>query len=188
MGRSHLVSNNASKASYVLGWAVVVVLLDMLIVFYVMSHGFEPLTSGLVVGGFSLQLQWLPLLGILIVALAVWSDAFTRIFPRWLGPGADPLARLRLMRVVTVSLAAFICFLYLPYLLGSSWFWLHLSHASHLMGSLQGFGSWLENLEMPILALNPVWQYSIAQVLAGAALVLSAWALARPAKRPRRIK
>jgi hypothetical protein len=140
------------------------------------------------VGGFSLQLQWLPLFGVLIVALAVWSDAFTRIFPRWLGPEAEPTARLRLMRVVTVSLTAFACFLYVPYILGSNWFWLHLSHASHVIGPLQGFGSWLENFEMPILTLNPVWQYSITQVLACAALVLCAWVLARPAKRLRRIR
>ena len=171
-----------------MGWTVVVVLLDLLFVFYVMSHGFEPMTNGLIIGGFTLQLQWLPLLGVLIVALAVWSDAFTRIFPRWLGPEAEPMARLRLMRVVTVSLTAFVCFLYLPYLLGSEWFWHHLSHMSHVISPLRGFGIWLESVEMPILTLNPVWQYSITQLIACAALVFSAWALARPAKRPRRIR
>jgi ABC-type dipeptide/oligopeptide/nickel transport system permease component len=146
------------------------------------------MTNGIMVGGFSLQLQWLLLLGVLIVALAVWSDAFTRIFPRWLGPEADPMARLRLMRLATVSLTAFVSFLYIPYLLGSNWFWLGLSQASHVIGPLRGFGNWLENLEMPILALGAIWQYSITQVLACAALVFFAWALARPAKRPRKIR
>lgn len=183
-----MVSISSSKLSSILGWTVVVVLLDLFFVFYVMSHGFEPMTNGLVIGGFTLQLQWLPLLGVLIVALAVWSDAFTRIFPRWLGPEAEPMARLRLMRVVTVSLTAFVCFLYLPYLLGSEWFWHHLSHMSHVISPLRGFGIWLESVEMPILTLNPVWQYSITQLIACAALVFSAWALARPAKRPRRIR
>jgi hypothetical protein len=165
-----------------------VILLDLLFVFYVMSHGFAPMTKGILVGGLSIQLQWLPVLGILIVSIASLSDSFTSIFPRWLGPGTDPVARLRLMRVITVSLMAFVCFLYLPYLLGSSWFWLHLSHASHAIGPLQGFGAWLENIEAPILSLDSVWQYSTAQILASAAFIFCAWALARPAKRPRKIR
>ena len=183
-----MASNRASKVSSVLLWTAIVVLLDLLLVFYVLSHGFEPTTHALIIGGFRFQLQWLPLLGVLIVAVAVWSDAFTRIFPRWLGPDVDPMARFRLMRVVTLSLTAFVCFLYLPYLLGSNWFWLHLSHASRAIAPLQGFGNWLETFEMPVLTLDPVWQYSITQVLACAALIFSAWVLARPAKRPRRLK
>jgi hypothetical protein len=170
------------------GWTIVVVLLDALLIFYVTSHGFEPLTGGITVGGFSFQLQWLPLVGVLIVALAVWSDVFTRMFPRWLGPETDPMARLRLLRVVTVSLTAFVCFLYLPYLFGSYWFWIRLSQASHVIHQLEGFGNWLENLELPILTLNPVWQYAVTQILACVAFSFSAWALARPAKRPRRIR
>ena len=153
-----------------------------------MSHGFQSTNNEIALGGFNLQLQWLPLVGVLVLALAVWSDVFTRIFPRWLGPGADPMARLRLLRVVTISLAAFVCFLYIPYLLGSNWFWLHLSHASHLIGSLQGFGTWLEAVETPVLVLDPVWQYALTQVIACGALVLTAWALARPAKRIRRVR
>jgi len=183
-----LASNRANKVSSVVGCTVVVILLDLLLVFYVTSHGFEPMANGIMIAGFSLQLQWLPVLGVLILSLAVWSDVFTRIFPRWLGPAADPMARLRLMRVVIVSLSVFACFLYLPYLLGSNWFWLGLSQASHVIGQLKGFGNWLENSEMPILAMNPIWQYSITQLLACAALVFFAWALARPAKRPRRVR
>jgi hypothetical protein len=133
-------------------------------------------------------LLWLPLVGLFIVSIAALNDVFTRIFPRWLGPEADPIARLRLMRVAVVCLAAFVCFLYVPYLLGSDWFWRHLSHASHAVSQLNGFGAWLQNLEMPILALDPVWQYSITQILAAAAFVVCAWALARPAKRPRKIR
>ena len=163
------------------------VLLDLLLVLYVTAHGFTPV-NGLAVGGLSIQLQLLPLFGILVVALAASADAFTRIMPRWLGPESDPMARLRFLRVVSLFLAAFVCLLYVPYLLGSNWFWLHLSHVSHLIGSLQGFGVWLENLELPILALSAVWQYSVTQVLASATLVLFAWALARPARRQKRLK
>jgi len=171
-----------------LGWTVGVVLLNLLLVFYVVSHGFESMASGLMIGGFALRLEWLPVVGVFILALAVWSDTFSRIFPRWLGPVADPMARLRLLRVVTVSLTAFVCFLYIPYLLGSNWFWLHLSHLSHVIRPFQGFGNWLEVIEMPLLALSPALQYAITQLLACLALVVSAWALARPAKRVRKIR
>jgi hypothetical protein len=188
MGRSTLDSSLVSKVSAIAGVTLVVILLDLLLVFYAASHGFAPTANGIMVGGINLQLQWLPLLGILIVSVASLHDAFTRIFPRWLGPGADPMASLRLMRVLAVCLAAFVCFLYVPYLLGSNWFWLHLSHASHAVSQLQGFGTWLENVEMPILALDAVWQYSITQIVASAALVFFAWALARPAKRPRKLR
>jgi len=179
-------SNTATKVSSVLGAAVIVVLLDLLVVLYTLSHGFSPTTVA--VEGVSLPLAWLPLFGILLVSLAVASDAFTRIFPRWLGPEADPTARLRFLRVVTTSIALFICVLYLPYLLGSNWFWAHLGRASHLISSLQGFGAWLENLEMPILTMDPVWQYAVTQILAAFTFVLAAWVLARPARRPRKLR
>jgi hypothetical protein len=168
--------------------AIIVILLDLFLAIYVTSHGFSPTTNGIMVGENSFQIQWLPVLGVLVLSLAALYDAFTRVFPRWLGPEADPISRLRFMRVVTLSLAAFVCFLYIPYLLGSNWFWLHLSHASHYIGQLQGFGTWLENIEMPILSLNPVWQYSVTQILASGALVFFTWALARPARRPRKIR
>jgi len=183
-----LASNRSSKTSYIICWTIAVVALDLLLTFYVMNHGFQSTNNEITFGAFSLQLQWLPLLGVLVLALAVWSDVFTRIFPRWLGPEADPMAQLRLLRVVTISLTAFVCFLYIPYLLGSNWFWLRLSHASHLIGSLQGFANWLEAVENPVLALDPVWQYALTQVIACAALVFSAWALARPTKRIRRVR
>ena len=183
-----MASTSNNKVISLVGWTLGIVLVDLLVVVYVTAHGFQSLTNGFMIGGFTLQLQWLPLIGVVMVALAVWSDAFTRIFPRWLGPESDPMARIRLLRVVTISLTAFVCFLYIPYLLGSNWFWLHLSHASHMIGQAQGFGNWLEALEMPILTMNPVWQYSISQVLASAALIFSTWVLARPAKRVRRIR
>ena len=183
-----MASNLASKTSSVLVVTLIILLLDLLVAFYVTSHGFESATNGVVVAGMTIQLQWLPVVGMVIVSLAAANDAFARIFPRWLGPEADPIARLRFVRAFAVSVLAFVCFLYVPYLLGSGWFWLHLSHVSRALRPLQGFGTWLENVELPVLSLNAVYQYSITQILASAALVVVAWALARPAKRPRRIR
>lgn len=188
MGNSKLASNLASKASSVLGATAIIILIDLLLIFYALAHGFGSSSNGVTLGGINVQLQWLPLLGVLVVSLAAFYDAFTRIFPRWLKPEADPIARLRFMRVVVVCVAAFTCVLYIPYLLGSSWFWLHLSHVSHLIHQLQGFGAWLEKVEMPILSLDAVWQYAATQVLAAATLVVFAWVLARPAKRPKRMR
>jgi hypothetical protein len=168
--------------------ALIVGALDVLLVLYVLAHGFSSTTGELHLDGVSLQLQWLPVFGVVIVSIAALQDAFTRVFPRWLGPEADPIARLRLLRVVTVCLAAFACILYVPYLLGSNWFWLHLSHASRVLRQLEGFGTWLQGVESPILAWDPVWQYSLTEILASAALIFSIWILARPTRRPRRIR
>ena len=183
-----MASSLTTKLGYVLGVTLVVVLLDLLVAFYVMAHGFAPTGAGITLGGSSLQLQWLPVLGVLLVAIAVTSDAFTRIFPRWLGPEADPMARLRFVRMIAFSLVAFVCLLYIPYLLGSGWFWRHLSEASRVVGQLRGFGAWLENVEMPILSLDPIWQFAATQIIASAALVFFAWVLARPTRRPKKLR
>ena len=183
-----MASNLSSKFSSVLGVTLVAVLLDMLLVVYVSAHGLMSAGSGISLGGFNFQIIWLPLFGVLFVALAASQDSFARIFPRWLGPGADPMGRLRFLRAVAISLMAFTCLLYVPYLLGSGWFWRHLSEASHLIRQLDGFGNWLENLELPILSMDPIWQYAITEVLASAALIFSMWILARPVRRPKRLK
>jgi len=183
-----LASGITTKLAYVLGVTLVVVLLDLLAVFYVTSHGFAPTGAAIVLGGMSLPLQWMPLFGVLLVAVAVTYDAYTRIFPRWLGPEADPMARLRFVRAIAFSLVGFVCLLYIPYLLGSGWFWRHLSEASRVVSQLRGFGAWLENVEMPILSLDSVWQFAATQIMASAALVLLAWVFARPARRPKKLR
>jgi hypothetical protein len=183
-----LASNLISKLTSVLGVTLVAVLLDLVAVYYVMSHGFSPTSPGITFGGISLQLQWFPVLGVLIVAAAVTYDAFTRVFPRWLGPEVDPTARLRFVKMVVFSLVAFVCLLYVPYLLGSGLFWRHLSEASHAVGQLRGFGSWLENVELPILSLDPVWQFATTQLIASGALVFFAWVFARPTRRTKKLR
>jgi hypothetical protein len=183
-----LASNRTSKISSVVGVTIIVLALDLLFVFYVTSHGFNPTTNELKIRGLAIQLQWLPLFGVLIVSLVAWYDAFTRIFPRWIGPEVDTLARLRMIRVIALSLAVFVCFLYLPYLLGSNWFWAGLSTVSRSIIQFKGLGSWLLNVETPALSLDPVWQYSVTQLLACGAMICIAWAFARPARRPRKFR
>ena len=181
-----MASNRSSKLSSVVGVTVIVLLLDLLFVFYMTSHGLSPTTNELKIGGVSIQLQWLPVLGVLLVSLVAWYDAFTRIFPRWVGPELDPLARMRLMRAVTLSLAVFVCFLYVPFLIGSNWFWDGASALSRSITQFRGFGNWLLSVESPLLSLDPLWQYSITQILACGAMVSFVWAFARPMKRLRK--
>jgi len=181
-----LASNRSNKISSVLGVTVIVLLLDLLFVFYMTSHGLSSMTNELKIVGVGVQLQWLPVLGVLIASLVAWYETFTRIFPRWVGPEADPLARMRLIRVITLSLTIFACFLYLPFLLGSNWFWDGVSAMSRAGNQFQGFGNWLLSVETPVLSLDPLWQYSITQILACGAMICSAWVFARPMRRLRK--
>jgi hypothetical protein len=183
-----MASNRMTKVASVVGVTVVVLLLDILFVYYVTSHGFKAGTNELMIGGFAIQLQWLPTIGVLLVSLIGWTEVFTRLFPRWAGPEIDPLAQLRLARVITVSIAAFACFLYLPYLLGSNWFWEGLSHLSRSISQFRGFGGWLQSVELPILNSDAVFQYSVAQVVASGAMVAFAWIFARPIRRARKLR
>jgi hypothetical protein len=168
------------------GVTVIVLLLDLLFVFYMTSHGLSSRTNELQIGGISIQLQWLPVLGVFLVSFVAWYDAFTRIFPRWVGPEVDPLARMRLMRAVTLSLAVFVCFLYVPFLLGSNWFWDGASALSRSIAQFRGFGNWLLSVESPLLSLDSLWQYSITQILACGAMISFTWAFARPMRRLRK--
>ena len=89
-----MASNRSSKLSLILGVTIIVLLLDLLFVFYMTSHGLGAMPNELTIGGVGIQLQWLPVLGVLIVSLVAWFDtSLTRIFPGWIGPEVDPLAR-----------------------------------------------------------------------------------------------
>jgi hypothetical protein len=180
-----LASNRSSKLSSVVGVTVIVLLLDLLFVFYMTSHGLGATTNEIKIGGVSIQLQWLPVLGVFLVSLVAWDDAFTRIFPRWIGQ-VDPMARLRLIRVITLSLAVFACFLYVPFLLGSNWFWAGVSILSRSITQFRGFGNWLLGVEAPLLSLDALWQFSITQILACGAMISFTWAFARPTRRLRK--
>lgn len=183
-----MASNRSSKISSVLGVTVIVLLLDLLFVFYMTSHGLSSATNELMIGGVAIQVEWLPVLGILLASLVAWYETFTRIFPRWAGPEVDTLARMRLIRVIILSLTVFVCFLYLPFLLGSNWFWNGIGGMSRAVVQFQGFGTWLLSVETPVLSLDPLWQYSITQILACGAMICSAWVFARPLRRLRKPK
>jgi hypothetical protein len=182
------MNQTTMKLSSILGVTVVIVLLDWFYLSYITAHGFDLKTQQFALGGFSfsMPLQWLPVIGIVLVSLVTWYEVFARVFPRRGATEFDPLANLRLIRVIALSLALFICVLYIPYLIGSNWFWARLSDASRSFTQLVGFGLSLLKTDESAMGLNPLWQYSLSQVLATGALVFAAWAFGRVARRPRK--
>jgi len=178
--------SSVSKLSTIVGMTVVVFLVDWLYVLYITSHGFDLRTESFKIAGLSISvpLQWLPVIGIVIVAFVAWYDVSARIFPRR-GFNIDPMGGLRLLRAVAVSLALFICALYLPYLIGSNWFWARLSDLSKSFSLIQSFSLALLSTDESAMSLDPLWQYSLSQVLAAAVMVFSAWFFARLTRHPR---
>jgi hypothetical protein len=180
-----MASNAAMKAGSIIGVTIIVLLIDVLGLSYAVAHGLNFGSTTLALGPINLPLQWLPVIGIALVSLVGWYEVFTRIFPRRTGPSPDPLARLRLMRVIVFALAAFCCFLFIPYLLGSNWYWAKLSHLSRSIGQFRDFGNWLLGTEAQISNLDPIWQYATLQILATGAMVLVAWFFTRLPRRPK---
>ena len=182
------MNQTTMKLSSILGVTVIIFLLDWFYLFYITAHGFELKTQQFAFGVFSFSspLQWLPVIGVVLVSFVTWYEVFARIFPRRGATELDPLANLRLVRVIALSLALFICVLYIPYLIGSNWYWARLSDASKSFAQLQSLGLSLLNTDESVMGLNPLWQYSLTQVLATGALVFGAWAFGRVARRPRK--
>lgn len=170
-----------------LGVTAAVFLLDWFYLAYVTSHGFEVKMYELVLGTLklSIPLQWLPLVGVVLVSFVVWYEVWLKIFPRRTGPESDSLSNIRLVRVIAISLASFVCILYIPYILGSNWFWSRMSSASSI-SQIRDFALSLLNTDRAMMELNPLWQFSISQTLALMSMIISAWMFGRGAKRIRR--
>ena len=179
--------SSLAKFSSIAAMAIVVLLLDWFYVLYITAHGFILKMQSYDIAGLSVSvpLQWLPVVGIVLVAFTAWHDVSQRIFPRR-GVDVDPLGKLRLLRAVTVSVALFVCVLYIPYLIGSNWFWARLSELSNSYSQVTSISQSFLNIDESVMSLNPLWQYSLSQILAAAVIVLSAWLFARLARRPRR--
>lgn len=175
---------NRTKALFALGIAAVIGLLDAFYMFYITSFTFQIKTQPVDVGGFTflIPIQWLPILGVFLATLVGWFEVSDKIFPRRSGPEIDQLGYARLLRAVAFSVMTFVCVLYIPYLLGSNWFWAKVSGVPQL----RDIGLSLLNTQEPVMTLDPLWQYSISQILATAAMLLVAWAFSRTSRRPRK--
>jgi hypothetical protein len=181
-------TGEGQKALFAVGIAVVIGLVDWFFMYYMTSFTFQ--TKPFDVGSFKLPfaVQWLPVLGVVLATFVAWFEASARIFPRRGGPVPDPLGYARLFRAVGFSLMAFICVLYIPYILGSNWFWAGVSNLSHSSAQVEGFGVSLLKAQEPMMTLNPLWQYSVSQMVATAAMVVVAWSFSRTPRRPRKLR
>jgi hypothetical protein len=179
---------NRTKALWAVGIAIVIGLLDWFYMFYITSFTLQVKTQAIDVGGFMLliPIEWLPILGVFLATLVGWFEVSDKIFPRRSGPEVDQLGYARLLRAVAFSVMTFVCVLYIPYLLGSEWFWVKVSRFGHSVPQLRDIGLSLFKTQEPAMTLDPLWQYSISQVLATAAMLLVAWAFSRTSRRPRK--
>jgi len=174
------------KASSVLGVTLIVFLLDWFYLNYATLHGFQTKIQEIAVGtmNLSIPIEWLPIVGVVLLSLVLWYEECSRIFPKRTGSQIDALANLRLLRLVTFSLAVFVFVLYIPNVIASNWFWSVMSSISQL----HGIALYLLGTEESFVSLNAIWVYSLSQVLASTAMVLSAWILGGLGsfRRPRR--
>ena len=181
------MSKNPTKLSTVIGTTAVIFLLDWFYLAYMTSKGFGPKIHEFMLGSFklSIPLQWLPLAGVVFVSFVLWYEVSCTIFPRRTAMEQDTLSNIRLLRAVVLSIAVFACVLYIPYIVGSDWFWTRLSGASSI-SQIRDIGLSLLNTDRAMMTLDQIWQYSISQSAALMGMVLFAWIFGRNPKRIRR--
>jgi len=160
------------KASSVLGVTLIIFLLDWFYLTYVTLHGLRPKMQAVLIGtmNFSLPLEWLPVVGVVLLSLVLYYEESARIFPKR-GAQIDVLANLRFLRLIIVSLTVFVFLLYVPNVVGSNWFWGVMSGISQLHGT----ASYLLGTEQSFMSLDPVWVYSLSQILASTGMIVSGW-------------
>jgi hypothetical protein len=175
------------KLPLILGVTVLIFALDWLFLIYMTSKGFYPKAQSLMIGSISssVPLQWLPVLGVVLLSVVTWYEAYYRLFPRR-GMEVDPLGRIRLARAIVFSLTLFAIFLYVPAMLRSGYFWTSLSGMGKNTVAVRDFGNSLLSSIGSLYSMDPLWLYSLSQILASAFMVLGAWALARTARRIRK--
>lgn len=177
----------STRLSATFGTTALIFLLDWFYLAYMTSKGFAPKTHEFAIGTFklSIPIQWLPVAGVLLVSFIAWYEVSFTIFPRRVALGQDTLSNIRLIRAILVSLAVFVSVLYLPYIIGSDWFWARMSSVSSI-SQIRDLGQSLLNADQSMMGLNQIWQYSISQCAALMCMVLFALAYGRSPKRIRK--
>jgi len=172
----------------VLAVGAAILLIDWFYLTYMTNHGLERKFQEIILSNLtiSVPLQWLPVAGVVLVSVVVMQEVIAVIFPRRTGANVDTgLSNIRLVRVIAFSLAAFVCVLYIPYVLGSDWFWARMSSASGIP-QIRDLALWLLKTERPMVEMDPLWQYSTSELLALTSMVFVAAMFGRSPKRIRR--
>jgi len=178
-------NSKALKVVSTLGAGVVVFLLDWLYFSYITAYGLEEKTQLLAMGSINLSIPilLLPVFGVVLLSLVAWYEVATQLFPRRGRPEVDLLARARLFRALAVSFALFLLVLYVPYIIGSNWFWARLSEMSKNISQLRDLATVMLSLNERFAGIIPISQYSLTQILAPGIMVLSAWVFGRVPRR-----
>jgi len=180
------VRSRTMQMPSIIGITIVISLLDLFFLLYETSHGLNLAQSSASAGvSVPIPLEWLPVVGVIVLSLVTWYEAYYRIFPRR-GFEVDALGRIRLVRAVVFSLTLFVLVLYVPALVRSSWFWGTMSATGKSITQVQDFGNSLLKSVRPLITFDLVWQYASFQVLASTVMVLCAWAFARATRRVRK--
>ena len=183
--QSMAARSHATQLPSILGVTAVIFLLDWFYLLYADSHGLElaqtPTINGVT---FPIPVEWLPVIGVLLLSLVTWYEAYYRVFPR--RGSIDRSSRIRLIRAIVFSIALFVLVLYLPSLLGSGWIWSRISATGRSVTQIRDLGNFMLKSFGSVIGLDTLWAYSTTQILASAVMVLCAYALARPVRRTRK--
>ena len=164
-------------------------MLDYAFLDYLISHGLEPKLYLVQVAGlqFSIPLVGLTFIGVLIVAIAAWSNMSSRV-PIAAAREMSQLESIRILRAAGVAVFFFSAVLFGPYIIGSSAFWRQVASLSRSVPQLAGSLQTVFNSIQPVMALDTLTKFAISQNAAAAALVVVSGLIGygqRPVRRAR---
>ncbi len=150
----------------------IVAILDYFFLGYLISHGLEPKWQLLQIGSLQLSIPLLGLtfVGVLIVAIAAWTNMASSM-PIAAAKEMAQLDTIRILRAAGVALFFFTAVLFGPYVIGADIFWRQMMSLGRsipqLAGSLQGLFDFVQ----PGMGWDSLTKLAVSQNLAAAALV-----------------
>lgn len=150
----------------------IVAILDYFFLGYLISHGLESKWQLLQIGSLQLSIPLLGLtfVGVLIVAIAAWTNMASSM-PIAAAKEMAQLDTIRILRAAGVALFFFTAVLFGPYVIGADIFWRQMMSLGRsipqLAGSLQGLFDFVQ----PGMGWDSLTKLAVSQNLAAAALV-----------------
>jgi len=170
-------------------FVAIVAAMDYLFLDYLVSHGLEMKFYLLQLGSLALSIPivGLTFVGLLIVAIAAWSNMIGTM------PiiAARELARLesvRILRALGLAVFLFGAVLYGPYVIGASTFWMQMMSLSRTVPQLAGPLEGLLSFAQPAMVLDGLTKLAISQNAAAAALVAVSGIIGYTQRRIRRTR
>jgi len=167
----------------------IVAAMDYALLDYLISQGLDSKLQPIQIGSyqFSFPLIGLTFAGVLIVAIAAWSNISTTM-PITTLREMSQLETVRILRAAAVALFFFALTLFGPYLLGTNVFWRQIASLSgafpQLAAAFQGLFYAIE----PAMALDAMSKLAISQNVAAGALVVVSLLIGHYQRRIRRAK